>query len=196
MAKKKGLLLYILTFTAFIIIPVFICLTVSHILLTSDRFYTGITKQMNLVEKIIAAKNFETQNDIKREIEKRTGIIAFMPEYERVKKEYEERHLEFHSFYKTEEYIRIKNLIKELDNLEWIKSSDEFKEEDEFNLFKKNKLAELKGELKAIEQFRKAEKDRVNHLEKELDIAEGNLEKADKDLKAREKDADKILKSR
>lgn len=196
MAKKKGIILYILSFAAFIIIPVFICLTVSHILLTSDRFYTGIIKQMNLVEKIIAVKNFEIQNDIKREIEKRTGINAFMPEYEKIKKGYEERHLEFHSFYKTEEYSSIKNQIKELDNLKWIKSSDEFKNENEFNLFKKNKLAELKGEIRSIEEFRKTGKDRLNHLEKELDIAEGNLKKAGKDLQEREKDADKILKSR
>lgn len=196
MAKKKGLILYILSLAAFIIIPVFICLTVSHVLLTSDRFYTGIVKQMNLVEKIIAAKNFEIENDIKREIEKRTGIKSFMPEYERIKKDYEERHLEFNSFYKTDKYISIKNQIKELDNLKWIKSPDEFKNEDEFKLFKKNKLAELKEEIKVIEDFRKTEKERVNLLEKELDIAEGNLKKADKDLRTREKDADKILSSR
>ncbi len=196
MAKKKGFFLYILSLAALIIIPVFICLTVSHLLLTSNWFYTGIVKQMNLVEKIISVKNLEIENDIKREIEKKTGIKSFMPEYEKIKKEYEEKHLEFHSFYQTEKYISIKNQIKELDNLKWIKSPDEFKSEDEFKLFKKNKLAELKEEVKTIEKFRKTEKDQINHLEKELDIAEGNLKKADKDLKKREKDADKILSSR
>ncbi len=196
MIKKKGILLYLISFTALLIIPVLIILTVFHLLLTSDRFYTGIIKQMNPVEKIIEAKNFEIENDVKREIEKRTGLKSFMPEYEKIKREYQDKNLEFNRLYKTEEYSRIKNQIKELKDLEWIKSSDEFKTEDDFDLFKENKLAELKGELKKIEEFRKSEKEQIEQLEKELDIAEGNLKKADRDLEDREEEAEEILESR
>jgi hypothetical protein len=196
MKKKKGLMLYLISFTALLIIPVLIILTVFHLLLTSDRFYTGIIKQMNPVEKIIEAKNLEIENDVKREIEKRTGIKSFMPEYEKIRKEYQDKELEFHRLYKTAEYSRIKNQIKKLKDLEWIKSSDEFKDEDDFHLFKKNKLAELKRELEEIEKFRKSEKEQINQLEKELDFAEGNLKKADRDLKDRKEEAEEILESR
>ncbi len=196
MTKKNGFMIYILSFTAFLIIPVLIVLTLSHALFTTDRFYTGIIKQMNLVEQIITAKNFEIENDIKREIEKRTGINAFKPEYEKIKKNYEESLASFNAFYRTEEYNRIRNQISELDKLKWIKSSDEFKSKDEFELFKKNKLAELKGELKGIDDYRKLGRDQVRLLEKELDVAEGDLKKAEKDMKSREKEAGKILKSR
>jgi len=196
MKKKKGLMLYLTSLAAFLIIPVFIILTAAHILLTSDRFYTGIIKQMNLVEKIIEAKNFEIENDVKREIEKKTGLKSYMPGYEKIKKEYQDKNLQFNSFYKTEEFSRIKKQIKELKNLKWIKSSDEFKDEDDFDLFKKNKLEELERELQEIEKFRKSEKEQISQLEKELDIAEGNLEKAERDLKDRKEEAEEILESR
>lgn len=196
MPKKNGFLIYILSFAAFLIIPVLIVLTLSYTLFTSDKFYTGIIKQMNLVEQIITAKNLEIENDIKKEIEKRTGIIAFKSEYDIIKKNYDDSLASYHALFKTEDYNRVRNQISELEKLKWIKSSDEFKNEDDFNNFKKNKLAELRGELKALDDYRKFARDQIRLLEKELEVAEGDLKKAEKDLQSREKEAEKILKSR
>ena len=138
----RKLLLALFSIISAALIPVLISLSIIIILFLTPGFHIRIIKNLDLVKTFIEAKNLEVESDIKREIEKKTGISAFKPEYERVKKDYDEKLLAFNKLNRTDEYKNIEKQIDELDDLEWEKSSDSFKTEKDFDSFKKHKMKE------------------------------------------------------
>ncbi len=192
----RKILLYIFSIISAAIIPVLIALSIMITLFLTPDFHVRIIKNLNLVKTFIEAKNLEVETDIKREIEKKTGISAFKPEYDRAKKDYDEKLLAFNKLNKTDEYKSIEKQIDELDDLEWEKSSDSFKTEADFKDFKKHKMKELKSSLKEIKNYRDKNEDAIDKSEDEMKKAEDIFEDADDDMKDKEKDARKIIEDR
>lgn len=192
----RKILLYIFSIISAAIIPVLIALSIMITLFLSPDFHVRVIKNLDLVKTFIEAKNLEVESDIKREIEKKTGITAFKSEYDSVKKDYDEKFLAFNKINKTEDFKNLEKQIDEVDDLEWEKSSDSFKTEDEFKSFKKHKMKELKAALEEIENYRDKNEDAIDKSEDEMKKAEEIFEDADDEMKDKEKDAREIIEDR
>jgi hypothetical protein len=192
----RKILLYIFSIISAAIIPVLIALSIMITLFLSPDFHVRVIKNLDLVKTFIEAKNLEVESDIKREIEKKTGITAFKSEYDSVKKDYDEKLLAFNKINKTEDFKNLEKQIDEVDDLEWEKSSDSFKTEDEFKSFKKHKMKELKAALEEIENYRDKNEDAIDKSEDEMKKAEEIFEDADDEMKDKEKDAREIIEDR
>ncbi|HOP63719.1 MAG TPA: hypothetical protein PK358_11880 [Spirochaetota bacterium] len=192
----KKILLYLTTVISAAVIPVIIAASIILTLFLTPGFHVSIIKNLSLVKTFIEAKNFQIEKDIKREIEKKTGITEFKTVHDRIKREYEERLLAFNTLNKTDEYKKIEKQIDELDDLEWEKSSDAFKKEEDFDSFKKHKMNELKSALKGIEDYRDKNEDPIEKAEDEMDEAKDKFEDAEDELKDKEEDARDIIEDR
>lgn len=177
-------------------IPVLIAVSIMVILFLNPAFHVSIIKNLNLVKTFIEAKNFEVENEIKREIEKKTGITEFKTGYDRVKKDYDEKLQAFNTINKTDEYKKLKQQVDELDDLEWEKSPDTFKNEDDFDSFKKHKMKELKSAIDEIDTYRDKNEDAIEKSEDEMDKAKDIFEDADDEMKDKEKEAREIIEDR
>ena len=96
------------------------------ILCSSADFHVSIIKNLNLVKTFIEAKNFQIEKDIKREIEKKTGITGYKADYDKIKKDYDEKLLAFNSINRTDEYEKIEKQFDELDDMDWDKAPENF----------------------------------------------------------------------
>lgn len=192
----RKLILALFSIISAALIPVLISLSIIIILFLTPGFHIRIIKNLDLVKTFIEAKNLEVESDIKREIEKKTGISAFKPEYDRVKKDYDEKLLAFNKLNRTDEYKNIERQIDELDDLEWEKSSDSFKTEKDFDSFKKHKMKELKSALDEIENYRDKNEDSIEKSEDEMEKAKDLFEDADDKMKDKEEDARDIIEDR
>lgn len=192
----RKILLYIFSIISAAIIPVLISLSIMIILFLSPGFHIRIIKNLDLVKTFIESKNLEVETDIKREIEKKTGISEFKPEYDRIKKDYDEKLLAFNKINKTDEFKNIDRQIDELDDLEWEKSSDAFKKEEDFDSFKKHKMKELKSAIEEIENYRDKNEDAIEKSEDEMKNAKDLFEDADDEMKDKEEDAREIIEDR
>jgi len=192
----RKLILALFSIISAALIPVLISLSIIIILFLTPGFHIRIIKNLDLVKTFIEAKNLEVESDIKREIEKKTGISAFKPEYDRVKKDYDEKLLAFNKLNRTDEYKNIERQIDELDDLEWEKSSDSFKTEKDFDSFKKHKMKELKSALDEIENYRDKNEDSIEKSEDEMEKAKDLFEDADDKMKDKKEDARDIIEDR
>lgn len=192
----RKLLLALFSIISAALIPVLISLSIIIILFLTPGFHIRIIKNLDLVKTFIEAKNLEVESDIKREIEKKTGISAFKPEYDRVKKDYDEKLLAFNKLNRTDEYKNIEKQIDELDDLEWEKSSESFKKEEDFDSFKKHKMKELKSALKEIKDYRDKNEDDIEKSEDEMEKSKDIFEDADDEMKEKEEDARDIIEDR
>jgi len=192
----RKIILYTLSAVSMIIIPVAVASSVLLTLAVNENFYVSVIKSLNLVETFIETKNIQIERDIMREVEKKTGMSQFKPKYESLRKDYEDKLIAYTGINKNEEFDRIDKQIDELGNLKWIKSSDDFKTEDDFDLYKKNKMKDLKSALKDVKEYRSKNSDAIGRLEKEMESAKDKFEDADKELRDKEDDAKDIIKSR
>jgi hypothetical protein len=178
------------------VIPSAITASILLTLAINENFYISVIKSLNLVETFIETKNVQIEKDIKREVEKKTGMSQFKPQYEALRKDYEDKLIAYTGINKNEEFDKIEKQIDELDDLEWIKSSDEFKTEDDFDRFKKQKMNDLKSALKEIKEYRSRNDDAIDKIEDEMEAAKDKFEDADDALKDKEEDAKDIIESR
>ncbi len=192
----KKIFLYILSSLSAAIIPAMITASVLMMLFLTPGFYVSIIKNLDLVKTFIEAKNLESEKEITREIEKKTGINSFKPEYEGIKKQYDEKLLAYNTLNKTDEYEKIKKQMDELDDLEWEKSPDSFKKEEDFDSFKKLKMKEFKTALKGIEKYRDSNEDAIDKSEDEMKKAKDLFEDADDRLTDKKNEARKIIEER
>jgi hypothetical protein len=192
----RKIFLYVLTVISIIIIPAAITASILLTLAVNENFYISVIKNLNLVETFIETKNVQIEKDIRREVEKKTGMSQFKPKYDALKKDYEDKLIAYSSINKNDEFEKIEKQIDELDDLEWEKSSDEFKTEDDFDLFKKNKMKDLKSALKEVKEYRKKNDAAIEKIEDEMEEAKDHFENADDELKDKEDDAKDIIESR
>lgn len=192
----RKILLYIFSILSAALIPVLITASVLIILILHPDFHISVIKNLNLVKTFIEAKNFEIESDIKREIEKKTGITEFKSEYDGIKKDYDEKLLAFNKINRTDEFKKLENQIDELDDLEWEKSSDSFKKEADFDSFKKHKMKELKSALEEIGKYRDKNDDAIEKAEDEMETAKDKFEDADDEMKDKEEEAREIIEDR
>lgn len=192
----RKIFLYILSIISIIVVPITITASILLTLAINENFYISVIKSLNLVETFIETKNIQIEQDIKKEVEKKTGISQFRPEYESLKKDYEEKLAAYAGINKNEEYDKLEKQIDELDDLEWEKSSAEFKTEDEFDQFKEKKMKDLKSALKDIKEYRSKNDKEISKLEDVMDDAKDKFEDADDELKDKEDDAKNIIESR
>lgn len=192
----KRIFLYITMVLSCIIIPAVIAAAILLTLSVKSGFYISIVKRMNLVETFIETKNSQIEKDIMREVEKKTGLSTFKPEFETVRRDYEEKLVAYSTINKSLEYDRIDKQIDELDDLKWEKSSDEFKTEDDFDRYKKNRIKELKISLKEIKEYRDKNDDAIDKAEDVMKAAKDKFEDAEDMLKDKESLAKDIIKSR
>lgn len=192
----KKILLYIISGLSAVIIPTMITASVLLMLFLTPGFHISIIKNLDLVKTFIEAKNLESEKEITREIEKKTGINSFKPEYDRIKKQYDEKLLAYNTLNKTDEYEKIKKQMDELDDLEWEKSPDSFKKEEDFDSFKKLKMKELKTALKEIKKYRDSNEDAIDKSEDEMKKAKDLFEDADDSLSDKKKEVRKIIEDR
>jgi hypothetical protein len=192
----KKIFFYIISAIAFITLPLFIAASILSLMLLQPDFHISIIKNLKPIKTFIEAKNFEIESDIKNEIEKKTNISEFKMQYEKIKKEYEEKLSIFNRINKTELYEKIEKQIDEIDDLEWEKSKAKFKNKDEFNDFKKLKIKELKKQLKEIEDYREAKEEEIDKAEDEMKSAKKAFEKAEDELKDKKEEARDIVKDR
>jgi hypothetical protein len=187
---------YILTVISAVIIPLSVTGAILLTLAVNENFYISVIKKLDLVETFIETKNLQLEKDIKKEIEKKTGMSQFRIEYEKLRKDFEEKSAAFTKLNKTDEYNRLDKQIDELDDLKWEKSSDDFKTEDDFNRFKKQKMLDLKNALKEIKEYRKKNDDVIDKAENEMEKAKDKFEDADDILKDKESEAKGIISKR
>lgn len=192
----KKFFMYIISGLSAVIIPALITLALFMMLFLTPGFHISIIKNLDLVKTFIEAKNLESEKEISREVEKRTGISSYKPEYDRAKKEYDEKLLAYNTLNKTDEYKKIKKQMDELDDLEWEKSPDSFKKEEDFDSFKKLKMKEFKTALKAIEKYRDGNEGAIDKSEEEMKKAEDLFEDAEDTLNDKKKEARKIIEER
>ena len=192
----RKIFLYLLSVISIIIIPAAITVSILLTLAVNENFYISVIKSLNLVETFIETKNIQIEKDIKREVEKKTGMSQFKPLYESLKKDYEDKLIAYTSINKNVEFDTIEKQIDELDDLKWEKSSDDIKTEDEFDIFKKNKMKDLKSALKEIKEYRSKNNDSISRIENEMEDAKDKYEDAEDELKDKEEDAKDIIESR
>ncbi|HNX24122.1 MAG TPA: hypothetical protein PKG60_08730 [Spirochaetota bacterium] len=192
----RKIFLYILSIISIIIIPVAITASILLTLAVNENFYISVIESLNLVETFIETKNVQIEKDIKKEIEKKTGMSQFKPRYESLRKDYEDKLIAYTSINKNEEFDKIEKQIDELDDLKWEKSSDEFKDEDDFDRFKKLKMTDLKNALKDIKEYRSKNDDQIDKIENAMEDAKDKFDDADDELKDKEEDAKDIIELR
>jgi len=192
----RKIFLYILSVISIIIIPAAITASILLMLAVNENFYISVIKNLNLVETFIETKNVQIEKDIRREVEKKTGMSQFKPKYDALKKDYEDKLIAYTSINKNDEFDKIKKQLDEVDDLEWGKSSDEFKNEDDFDRFRKEKMKDLKSALKEIKEYRSKNDEAISRIEDEMENAKDQFEDADDDLKEKEEDAKDIIESR
>ncbi len=192
----RKIFLYILSVISILIIPAAITASILLTLAVNENFYISVIKSLNLVETFIETKNIQIERDIKKEVEKKTGMSQFKPMYESLRKDYEDKLIAYTVINKSEEFDKIEKQIDELDDLKWEKSSDDIKTENDFDLFKKNKMKDLKGALKEIKEYRSKNDESINKIEDEMEAAKDKFEDADHELKDKEDDAKDIIQSR
>ncbi len=192
----RKIFLYILSVISIVVIPVTITASILLTLAVNENFYISVIKSLNLVETFIETKNVQIEKDIKREVEKKTGMSQFKPMYESLRKDYEDKLIAYTVLNKNEEFDKVEKQIDELDDLSWEKSSDEFKTEDEFDLYKKKKMKDLKSALNEIKEYRSKNGSVINKSEDEMEEAKDKFEDADDELKDKEDDAKDIIESR
>ncbi|PKL15598.1 MAG: hypothetical protein CVV49_20610 [Spirochaetae bacterium HGW-Spirochaetae-5] len=175
----RKIFLYILSIISIIVIPVTITASILLTLAVNENFYISVIKSLNLVETFIETKNVQIERDIKREVEKRTGMSQFKPVYESLRKDYEDKLIAYTVLNKNEEFDKIDKQIDDLDDLKWEKS-----------------MKDLKAALKEIKEYRSKNKSAISKIEDEMDDAKDKFEDAEDDLKDKEKDAVKIIESR
>jgi len=192
----RKIVLYILSVISIVIIPAAITSSILLTLAINENFYISVIKSLNLVETLIKTKNVQTEKDIKREVEKKTGMSQFKLQYESLKNDYENKFTAYSVINKDEEYDKLEKQKDELENFKWEESSEEFKTEDDFNRYKKNKIKDLKVSLKEIKKYRIKNDEAIKKIKDEMENAKAAFDDADSELKGKEKDAKYIVESR
>jgi hypothetical protein len=192
----KKVLLYAASAFSCFIIPAAVTASVVLTLLSGSWFYVSIIRNSDPVKTLIETRNQQTENEIKREVEKRTGLSLFMPGYHSLKREYENRHATYDTINRTGEFAALDRQIDEFDELEWVRSSDEFRTEKDFEAFRKEKMQGLKSRLKDIKKYRDDNEDAIEKAEDSMKEAKDRFEDARDTLEDKEKEARKIIESR
>jgi len=192
----RRITLYIISALAMVLIPFFAGLSLMLGLFLNDGYHVSIIKGLNLTETIIRLKNYQLESDVRREIEKKTGISQFKPEYDRIKGEYESRLLAYNQLNKTAEYEKLENQIDELDDLDWDDAPDRYKTEEDWKAYKKLKMTNLKLSRNGIEEYRDKNEEAIEKAEDEMKAARDSFEEAEDTLKDKEEEARDIIEDR
>ena len=192
----RKILLYLISAISIAVIPIVITLSIILTLTVNEDFFISIIKRLNLIETFIVTKNAKIEDDIQREVEKKTNISASREVYDSSKNGYENKLIAYRTINKSDEYDKIEKQMDELGDLKWEKSDDTFKTKDEFNKFKKLKTNDLKNALNEIKDYRKENKKAVSQAKYEMDDKEDKFKDAQKELKKKEKQAKSIIETR
>ena len=196
MFSKKSLLFSILSIFSFILIPVMIFTILLYSMATSEEFYLSLIRQLSPVETFIEAKNSMTEKDVLRQVEKKTGLSSFRPEFEKIETTYKDRLAAYNRINRTEEYNRLDKQIDELDDMDWEEAPDTFRDEKSFEKFKKTRLSELKNKIDEIKKYRDKNDDAIDESEDVMDDAKDSFEDAREKLQDKEEQARDIVRSR
>ena len=193
---KRRMTAYLLAFFTIILLPVLISASLGIAMAQNEDFHISVIKNLNIVETIIRFKNYQLETEIRHEIEKKTGISQFKPEYDRLKSEYDKKLRTYDAFNKTQEYDRLEREIDQLDDTDWEDATGSFKNKDEWKAYKKKKTAELEAKREAIEEYRDKNDELISVAESDMKKSRDAFEDADDTMKDKEEEAREILEDR
>lgn len=193
--KERGLLFSILSLISFIVIPLLLLITILFTLLTNGNFYTSILKNIDLISTFIYAKNWQLEDQIKREIERDVRLEEFVKKFEIIKTNYEATFNRFHAFNRTTEYENLKREREELSKLSWRRAPSTFVNKSDFKKYKEEQLKKQDILIDEIEKFRDMYEDEIDRLKDEMKYAKKAYKDAQDKLNDKKKDAEKIILS-
>ncbi len=177
---------------AFLAGPIIIISVSAILLLTNEDFYIKVIEGIDPIESFISARNSSLEKDIRREIEKKTGLTAMTDKVEKAKIEYNKSVTAWRKASRADEYDRLKKEMKELEDLKWAENSQMFKTGKDFEAFRKNKLKELKSKIEAIDEYRDKEDDAISKAEDIMEDREDDYEDLADDLADKKEEAKEI----
>ncbi|HPS57756.1 MAG TPA: hypothetical protein PK514_06580 [Spirochaetota bacterium] len=193
---KRRIAAYLLAFITLLLLPVLVTVSLGFAMALNENFHISVVKNLNIVETIIKFKNYQMENEIRHEIEKKTGIGQFKPEYDRIKAEYEKNLQTFNALNKTREYDSLEKEIDELDDTDWEDAPDTFRNKEEWKAYKKKKTAELEAKQDSIETYRDTSSELLGVAESGMKKSRDAFEDADDLMKDKEEEARDILEDR
>lgn len=196
-AQKSGggLLIFLLSLAAAVIVPLFLAVSLLSGLLTCSGLYTGILKNADLIETYIEATNLQVENKIKREIERKVHLEEFRDKFEAVKADYENKKKIYNELNRTEEYNELVKQRDELSDLSWDRAPERFKAEDDFKDYKEKELERLDRAIDEIRLFRDVREDDIERAEEEMENALDEMEDEQDVLEDKIDDANDIIAS-
>ena len=196
LTMKRRIAASLLAFITILLLPVLITVSLGFAMAINERFHISIVKNLNIVETIIKFKNYQMENDIRHEIEKKTGIGQFKPDYDRIKAEYEKNLQTFDALNKSREYDSLEKEIDELDDTDWDEAPDTFRSKEEWKAYKKKKIEELEAKQDSIETYRDKSSDLIGVAESVMKKSRDAFEDAEDTMKDKEEEAREILEER
>ncbi len=193
--RKSGFLFILFYISAFILIPLFLLLSLLFTQLTCSYFYTSILRNADFIETYINAEKWHVEEKIKREIEDKVHLEKFRTLYVSIKAEYERKSEEFKKITRHDEYERLIKERDELSGLSYNRAPSHIHSPEDFTKFKETGLERIDKELNEIDVYRKNNKDIIKKTEDELEVLEDNYEEAEDTLKDKEEDARDIILS-
>lgn len=179
-----------------LLLPVLLTISLGFAMALNDSFHISVARHLNIVETIIKYKNYQMENEIRHEIEKKTGIGRFKPEYDSIRTGYEKKLQTFDALNRTREYDSLEKEIDELDDMDWEDAPDTFRSKDEWKDWKKKRIAELEAKQEAIKTYRDKNSELIGVAESEMKRSRDLFEDADDTMKEKEEEARDILEER
>ncbi len=177
---------------AFIAGPILVILMATMMTLTNESFYLTVIKGIDPIETFISARNNTMESDIRREIEKKTGLTAMTDRANKAKEEFNKAMKAWRRVSKSDEYDKLKKQVKELEDLKWAENSGMFKTGKDFEAFRKTKLEELNKKIDEIKKYRDQEEDAISKAEDIMEDREDDYEDLADDLADKKEEAREI----
>lgn len=189
---KRNMTFTLMGITAFALIPVITAGSIIIAVLLRPSFYTGILKDGRFIAAFIQAKSWQTEKTVNDEIERELHLAEFTREFEAIRARYERAKDDYLITSREGEIGLLEKQRKELKDLEWEQVRETYSDENEFEKNREDELARTKNALRAIEEYRALNRDRIKSAETEMNEAGDRFEDALATLEDKKKDADKI----
>jgi len=193
--KNRNIFFSVMSFSALILVPLFILYSILYTVLTSSLPYVSLLKNARLVETFIHAKNWQMEEQIKEEIEQKVHLEEYKAEFKRIKSDYDSKQSHVDAVQKVTEYDKLKKQRKELARLSWNKAPGIFSNETEFKKYKEDELRQLDVKIDAIEKYRDQNEDEIEKARDEFSDAEDAFDDAVDIMKDKEEEAQDIIRS-
>lgn len=192
---KKSPFLVILTLKGLFLVPLILITVILFSLMVRSEFYVSILKNAGLIESFIQAKNWQMEEAIKNEIEKKVKLEEFRLKYDSLRSDYETKKKNYENLNRSTEYKALKEKYDELDDLSFKRAPGVFAGEDEFDKYKEDELKKLKKKIREIEDYRDRKEDSIEKAEDTYRESLSAWEDAKEKLEDKEEDARDIVKS-